>query len=98
MLVMDAYTLAAIDLLHFFQQIDLTRLAALDAQNLFRILGALGQLIAGLDLRALLNAYAGIGGNINFPHIGLFTSNGGNYATVVLIFQEDFTTHAGRDT
>src|SRR3954468_23344397 len=94
---MDAYTLAAIDLLHFFQQIDLARLTSLDTQNLLWILRALSQLVAGLDICALFNTHAGIGGNIDFPDIGLLTANGSNHTTIIPILQEDFAAHTSHN-
>ncbi len=61
MLVVNAYALAAVDLLHLTQQVELCRLAARDAQDLLGILGAFGQLVAGPHLGALLDAQAGVG-------------------------------------
>ena len=54
-LVVDGHTLRAVHLLDLVHQVPLHGLAALDAQDLLRVLGALGELVARRDRLAVLD-------------------------------------------
>ncbi len=66
-LVVDAHTLGAIDLLNLVQEVHLGGLATLNAQHLARVLRALGQLRADLDAIALIDPQAGRSRDVGHP-------------------------------
>ena len=58
-LVVDVHALVAVDLLDFLDQVELHGLRALDAQDVLRVQRAVGELLAGVNVLAGLDAHAG---------------------------------------
>ena len=96
-LVVNDHALGAIDFLHFFQEVKLTGLVALDAQHLFRILRPFGQLIARLHPLSLLDTHACRGRDRRFPHLRLFAACHCQACSVIRLLPVDVAVYAGQD-
>ena len=66
MLVVDVHALRTVHTLHFVEQVHLRCLDAEDTQNLARVLGTFGQLIARDDMLPFFDAQTRRGGQIMF--------------------------------